>query len=107
VSKDPQTQQQAVVYMTRPWAIVVKPRAVNLMNGYLALYHAGMWDDDTLNQALGEEISRGAMLTSWESVEVQPTGKISGRCVEFTMPGTGREGLWWAEDIDIVLESGI
>jgi hypothetical protein len=61
-----------------------------------------VWDDYTLNQALWTEIQRSAMLTYWESVEVELTGERSGRRVQFRMPGPEREGLWWAEDADII-----
>jgi hypothetical protein len=94
VSKNQQSEQ---IYRTRPFAVIVKPRAVTRMNECLALYHAQIWDDDTLNYALGTEILRGTMLTSYESVAIELTDRRSGRCVEFRMPGPGREGLTNAE----------
>ena len=71
----------------------------------LALYHARIWDDYTLNQALGMEMLRGSVLTSYESVVIELTGTRSGRCMEFTM--RVHEGVWWAEEEDIVLQSKI
>jgi hypothetical protein len=68
----------------------------------LALYHACVWGDYALNSALGMELQRGTMLTSYESVVIELTGRQSGRCVEFTMPGPGREGLWWCEEDDVL-----
>jgi hypothetical protein len=62
------------------------------MNEILALH-----DDEALNHALWAEIQRGTMLTSYESVVIEPTGRTSGRCVEFRMPQHGDAGdLWWA-----------
>jgi hypothetical protein len=74
------------------------------MNEMLALLDAGVWDEDTLSDAVGREIQRGTMLTSWESVVVELTGRHSGHCVEFRMPGPGREGLWWTCEEDVICQ---
>jgi hypothetical protein len=96
-------RSQAIIYRTRPWAIIAKPHAVTTLNSYLALYYAGVWDDEALDHALIKEVQRGTMLTSWESVPVELTGKQSGRCIEFTMPKHGDAGdVWWCEESDII-----
>jgi hypothetical protein len=53
-----------------------------------------------LSQALGIELLRGTMLTSYESVVIELTGRRSGRCVEFRM--RDHEGVWWVEEDDIL-----
>jgi hypothetical protein len=46
------------------------------------------------------EILQGTMLTSYESVVIELTGKRSGHCVEFRM--RDHEGIWWCEDEDVI-----
>jgi hypothetical protein len=66
-------------------AVIVKPRAVTPMNQLLAVFEAGVISKEALDQAILEEIHRGSMLTSWESVRVELTGRRQGYCVEFEM----------------------
>jgi hypothetical protein len=58
----------AAVYRSRPAAVIVKPRAVGIMNAMLTSYEAGIIDEDTLNDLILKEIHRGSMLASYESV---------------------------------------
>ena len=88
VSNDP------AIYSTRSFAVIVKPRAVTRMNECLALYHACVWGDYALNSALGMELQRGTMLTSYESVVIELTGRQSGdvwslRCLGRDVRGCG------------------
>jgi hypothetical protein len=55
------------------------------MNQLLAVYDAGVIDRDTLDLSILEEIRRGSMLSSWESVRVDLTGRRAGYLVEFRM----------------------
>ena len=84
-------------YRTRPRAVIVKPYAVGVMNALLASYVGGIIDDDTLNKLVFDQIQRGAMLASHQSVEVRLTGERQGHCFQFTM--LDDEGLigdmWW------------
>jgi hypothetical protein len=80
------------------------PRAVNRMNELLALWDAGVFDDYALAEALWGEIMKGARFSTWESAVVEPTGKRSGRCIEFQIPKLGSERLWWASETDILCQ---
>ena len=91
-------------FRTRPAAVIVKPYAVTKMNQLLAVYDAGVIDREALDLAIVEEIHRGSMLASWESVEVDLTGRRQGHCLEFRMRDQKGyiDGLWWTISENII-----
>jgi len=80
-----QNGTEAPIYRTLPAAVIVKPRAVGIMNALLASYAADIITEETFQELILKQIHAGAMLASWESVQVHLTGRQQGHCVEFTM----------------------
>jgi hypothetical protein len=95
---------QNEIYRTLPAAVIVKPYAVSIMNAMLASYAAGIIDREALDHLIVNQIHRGAMLASEQSVEVRLTGERQGYCVGFTMHDhEGQIGdVWWTLEVNII-----
>ena len=63
-----------------------------------------MGDRQALDQAVLEEIHRGSLFASYESVRVELTGRRQGYCVEFEMwDRKGKiDGKWWTYPANII-----
>ena len=85
------------IYRTLPRAVIAKPYAVPILNALLRSYESGIISEETFGEQTLKQIQAGSMLSSWESVRVEFTGRREGFCVEIEMyDRDGRiDGQYW------------
>jgi hypothetical protein len=103
----------AVEYRTIPSAIFVKEYAVGHFNYLCGLLAEGIIDEESHGEMILEQVKyRRGLTSSWESLVVEPTGRVDGYLTEVRLLG-GDEGsdggaTWWIipEQIMRVEQSG-
>jgi hypothetical protein len=75
---DPAAEAGAIQYRTIPSAVFVKPYAVEHFNYLCGLLTDGHIDEDGLLERILDDVKyRRGMTTSWESLEVEVTGRTA------------------------------
>jgi hypothetical protein len=93
------SQTAAIQHRTIPSAIFVKPYAVDHFNRICRLLTDGLIDEATHSEIILEHVQhRRGMTSSWESLEVEVTGRQDGYLVEIRRAGNA----WWVEPSQII-----
>jgi hypothetical protein len=87
----------AITCRTIPAAILVKSYAVEDWNWWCDRLAEGAIDEDTNGEILLERVRRrDGMATTWESIEITPTGRRDGYLSEVVVVRSGE--VWWIPD---------
>jgi hypothetical protein len=85
-----------IQYRTIPSAIFVKEYAVGHFNYLCGLLAEGIIDEEAHGEMVLEDVKycRG-MTSSWESLQVEPTGRVDGYLTEVRLLDRDSGARWW------------